>query len=321
MEREVRNRAPFDLDRADVRAVGDEVAAHHAVEIVAIDQIGLLRGRIERVAVIGHPVEAVEIVVGIDAERVGDRERARDRPAVAARTDIVAARRIGIVIQAVDADRSRIAQFVVRIDRAAIIILGPHAALGDDEVVAELRALGLQADQPASGPAPAEHRAGALDHLDLLDREDLAAGHARIAQAIDIDVVASLEPADEDTVTESIATLARTQRHARRTADDLAEAGRADILDHFLGDDRLRLGRVEHRVGEFTVTRFRLVGRFGLRIHVHVGALAGDNDIGIALLVGVGRNRDERRAERAGEQRGALSAGRGATGGAAGGRA
>ena len=209
------------------------------------------------------------------------------------------------MIQAVDADRGAIGQLVVRVDRAAVVILGPDAALGDDEVVTELRTFGLQADETAGGTAPAEHRARALDDLDLLDREDLTAGHARIAQAVDIDVVARLEPADEDAVAEGIAALARAKRHARRAADDLAEAVRADILDHFLGDHGLRLGRVEHLVGEFTVARFGLVGRFGLGVLVHI-ALADDYDVGVFVILGLRGHAQKSRAESACQQRCAL---------------
>ena len=285
MDLQVFMRLPFDLHGADVGPIVDEVAPDHAVEIVAIDKIGLLCGRIERVAELGHTVEAVIVIIGHDLEIVGDAQRPCNRSAVPFAFHKIAARRICVVIKAVETQRDAIVHLKVRINGAAIVIFSADARFENGEIIAELRALGLQRDKAASRAAPAENGAGAFDDFDLLNGKDFAAGDAGIAQAVDVNVAARFETTDEDAVAKRVAALARAKRHARRAAHDLAETGRADILDHFLGNDRLRLGRVAHGRGKLAVGGLvNLERRFVGGVDVDVGTVARDHNL-ITLLI------------------------------------
>ncbi len=153
------------------------------------------------------------------------------------------------VVERVDAQRGALAEPIIGIDRGAEHVGRAAGQLAGDEIAAGLGLLRFEPDRASGGAAPEVGGRRALDDLDLLDREDLAARHAGIALAVDVDVVARLEAADEDAVAEGVAALAGAERDAGRGAGELAEARRALVLDHFLGDhgDRLRACRVAAR--------------------------------------------------------------------------
>jgi hypothetical protein len=114
-----------------------------------------------------------------------------------------------------------------------------------------------------------------------LDIEDLAREHARIAHAVDEDVVPRLEAANIKAVAEGIAALARAQRDAGLGAQHIAEARGAHILEQLLGEHRDRLRHIHDLFGEFAIGRVvDLVGRSRIGIGVGVGAAALDLHLG-----------------------------------------
>ena len=217
------------------------------------------------------------------------------------------------MIQPVDAHGETGGDFAIDVQRAAERVVGPAGQLRDREIIAELALLGLQPNRPAGG-APAHIGAGwALDDFDLFDRENLAAGNAGIAHSINIDVVARVEPADENPVAKGVAAFAGAQRHPRGNAHQLAKTGYAGVLHYFLGNDGDALGGVAHRFGKAAVGRFvDLVRGIGIGVGVRIGiAMADHRDIlmasGAIILAGrlvrVGRCRDDRRRQNTGEKR------------------
>ena len=259
-------------------------------------------------AVVAHPVGAEIIVVGVEGDGRRELPGQRRRGAPALVVDIVAARRVTGVIEAVDPQRGTFAELVIRVHRAAEHVRRAAGQLADQEIVAGLRLLGFEPDRAAGGAAAEKRARGALDDLDLLDGEDLAAGDAGIALAVDIDVVTGFEAADEDAVAEGVAALPGAERDAGRGAGELAEAGRALVLNHFLGNDGDRLGRVAQRLGEAPVGRLvHLVRRLAVGVGVRVrGAFAVDDDLGPGGggFLRLGDGRQECAAESGSEQGG-----------------
>ena len=79
---------------------------------------------------------------------------------------------------------------------------------------------------------------GPLQDLDLLGEEVFPDADGRIADAVDEDVVAGIEAADEEAVAEGVAALAGSERHAGGGARHVLEAGGVLVLEKFLGENR-----------------------------------------------------------------------------------
>ena len=69
--------------------------------------------------------------------------------------------------------------------------------------------------------------------------------------AVDEDVVAGVEPADEEAIAKGVAAFAGSKSDARRASPNLAKAGGVLILEHFFCEHGDRPRRVQHGLGEF----------------------------------------------------------------------
>src|SRR6202034_2932702 len=87
--------------------------------------------------------------------------------------------------------------------------------------------------------------------FDLLGEEVLADADGGIADAVDEDVVARVEAADEEAVAEGIAAFSGADSHAGGRSRDLLEAGGVLVLEEYLGEDGDALRRVGDRFAEF----------------------------------------------------------------------
>ena len=94
-----------------------------------------------------------------------------------------------------------------------------------------------------------------------------------IAHAVDEDVVAGIEAANEEAVTEGIAALTRSERHAGRAQDRLLQRRGVLVLEHFLGEHGDRFRRVEDWLREFTrrLHSGGHVGRGGICVRITIG--------------------------------------------------
>ena len=84
----------------------------------------------------------------------------------------------------------------------------------------------------AAGRAAAVYRRRrSFENLDLLGEEILPDVDGGIADAVDKDVVARVEAADEKTVAESVAAFTGSDGHAGGRARDVLEAGGVLVLE------------------------------------------------------------------------------------------
>ena len=84
---------------------------------------------------------------------------------------------------------------------------------------------------PPVVPRPSMRRRRPLENLDLLGEEILADIDGGIADAVDEDVVASVESADEKAVAERVAAFAGADGDAGRGAGDFLQAGGILVLE------------------------------------------------------------------------------------------
>ncbi len=306
-QRDRRRHPPFAAQGADVGGRMSEIARDDAVEGAPVDGERPLRADVERDAPVGQAVGGQVVIVGdqVDARRRRPLERAGDAPAVVVRRAPPGDVRVGP--HAVDPQRQCVAQLSVDVAGDAPRRVGAAGDLAADEVRRHRR-LADEVDRAAGRTAPAEGRRRPLDDLDLLEREHLAAGDAGIAQAVDVDVAARVEAADEDAVAERIAALAGAERDPRLGPREVAEAERAEVGDDRMRDDRHRLRRVEDRLGQLRRRRaVDLVRRAGVGERVAGGADAGDDDLADGIGGGIGgcgmRRRGEQPARRGKQDR------------------
>ncbi|MFK4540025.1 hypothetical protein ABIA00_008208 [Bradyrhizobium ottawaense] len=228
--------------------------------------------------VIGHAEIRQTAEVGVDVVR-GDLDVARrgvlgrDEGAPAIVGHIIAAGDVGVLEQAARAHREGGIDDLVDVERDALCVVGPELGIHALEI-AIARLLGDDVDGAAGGAAAGIGGRGTAQNLDLLGEEVLADGHGGIADAVDEHVVARIEAADEETVAERVAALARAQRHARGRAPDLLQRRRVLVLEHFLAEHRDRLGRVQHLLGKLAagLDVVDLVGRGRICIGIAVGS-------------------------------------------------
>ena len=137
----------------------------------------------------------------------------------------------------------------------------------------------------AGGAAAVDGRRRPFEDLDLLGEEILADAHRGIADAVDEDVVAGIEAADEKAVAEGVAALAGAERDARGGARHVLEAGGVLVLEDFLGEDGDALWRIGDRLGELRRRQaVRLIRRRWIRIGVAVGGRSvGSGRLGLRL--------------------------------------
>ena len=184
---------------------------------------------------------------------------------------VVAAGDVGILEQAAGAHREGRVDDLVDVERDALGPVGAELGIHALEVdVAGL--LGDDVDRAAGGAAAGIGRCRAAQDLDLLGEEVLADRHRGIADAVDEDVVARVETADEEAVAERVAALARAQRHAGGRAPDLLQRRGVLVLEHFLAEHRDGLRRVQHRLGKLArgLDVVDLVGRGRIGIGIAV---------------------------------------------------
>ena len=124
---------------------------------------------------------------------------------------------------------------------------------------------------PPAVPRPAKEERRPAQDLDLFGEEILANADGRIAHAVDEDVVARIEAADEEAISEGVAAFARAERHAGGRARDLAERGGILVFQEFLGENRDGSRRVEDGLRE--LGRGEAIGLVGRR-RVGIGVAA-----------------------------------------------
>ena len=126
--------------------------------------------------------------------------------------------------------------------------------------VGQARGLRDHVDRSARRAASASDRRRSLGDFDGFDVEGVAADFARVTGAVDVDVVADIESADEDVVAEtdgSAGPLADAHGDARRVAQHVAQGGRVLLLEHLLRND----GDLLRRVADLVAVLRRLGGR------------------------------------------------------------
>ena len=214
-------------------------------------------------------------VVRGDLDVVGRRPLGRDEAAPAIVGHIVAAGDVGILEQAAGANREGRADHLVDVERDALGVVGAERALGIVEVGIS-RLLGDDIDGAAGGAAAGIGRRRTTQNLDLLGEEILADADGGVADAVDEDVVARIETADEEAIAERIAALARPQRHAGGRAPDLAQRGDVLVLEHLPCEHRDSLRRVQQRLRKLAgrLHAIRLVGRRRVRVRIAIGGQA-----------------------------------------------
>ena len=94
-----------------------------------------------------------------------------------------------------------------------------------------------------------------------------------VPNAVDEDVVARIEAADEEAVTEGVAAFARSQGDTSRRPQHFTEGSRVLIFERLLSKNRLRPRRVQDRLGE--LARGQAIGLVG-RVRVCIGVCAGN---------------------------------------------
>jgi hypothetical protein len=114
----------------------------------------------------------------------------------------------------------------------------------------------------------------ATQNLHLFGEEILADADAGIANAVNENVVARVEPPDEKAVAERVPALAGAQRDARRAAADFTQRGRLLVPKGLLGQDRDGARRVSDRLGRLDgLDPVRLVWRSGLGVGIGIDRL------------------------------------------------
>lgn len=251
-EGDVLRRAPFGRQRAGVLLGALEVAVDEPVVSVARDD-GLGERapvqHVERHAEIRQPVQVGVEVVRRELEGIGGLQRHGHGCTGAIVEHVVAAGDVGFLEQAVDADGEGRADHLVDVDGDALGVVAADLAVGLVEVL-EPGLLGDDVDRAARGAATGEGRGRPAQDLDLLGEEVLADAHRRIADAVDEDVVARIEAADEEPVAEGVAALARAEGDAGGAAGDLAKTRGVLVGQDLLRQHRHGLRRVEQRLGE-----------------------------------------------------------------------
>jgi hypothetical protein len=161
------------------------------------------------------------------------------------------------MIDGVEADGDQVADALVEIDRAAIIVVGADAGR-NQALIGCQRTLGHQVYGSRDVAAAAVDRVGAVGDLDLFDIVGfVAVEEGGAAHAVDSDVVLGVLPAQNDAVAIAEAALARAEGDAGHGLQHVAQGQQVLLLDAGLGDDRDRLRRIEQRRGVFR--RFRAI--------------------------------------------------------------
>ncbi len=214
------------------------------------------------------------IVVEHQFEHFAGLEGGRHSGAVTLAVGEVAVGHFLVTVEQVGTQRERIGQRHVGVERDAVIVIGTDARVHPRKLVIGAGLLGDRVDCAAGRTATREARARPLGDFDLVDRESLARGHARIAQAVDEDVTAGLVAADDVTVAEGVAVLARTDGHAGDIVEHVAQVGCALFLELLFGQHLDRLRGFRERLHAAQITRSaRLVGyaRLGVGVNVSGG--------------------------------------------------
>jgi hypothetical protein len=174
--------------------------------------------------------------------------------------------------------------------------------------VGQARLLGAEIDAAAARAATRIDGIGALNDLDLLQVEDLALLAARVAHAVDEDVVARRLAPDEGPVGQRLAAFARAEGDAGGVAQQVFQRGRRRLGDDLFRDDRHRAGRVQqgrHELGTFRLTLLQLavdVDRAEIsRLLLLIG---GDDHAALGRYIGgQGRRGDQHAGGAGGEQK------------------
>lgn len=167
---------------------------------------------------------------------------------------VLPAHRLALEPHQVEAQGARWAEWLVQVHRDPA--LGPVAHRAGELVEGgELRRLGDLVDDAAGGAAAEENRGGALQDLDRLQVEGVAAVLAEVAYPVDVDVVARRESAQREVVTLPAAALARGEADAGHGSERVAEGEERPLLEDLLGEDGDRLGGVLDRVGQLVEAR------------------------------------------------------------------
>ena len=260
--------------RAEVLPRGLEVAIDEPVPVLARDA-GLGDRRIA-LPVPGNAKVRQAAEVGVDVVRrdldvVGRRPLGRDEAAPAIVGHIVAAGDVGILEHAAAANREGRADHLVDVERDALGAIGAERAVRVVEV-AVTRLLGDDIDGAAGGAAAGIGGGRAAQNLDLLGEEVLADADGGVTDAVDEDVVARVETADEEAVAERVAALPGSQRHAGGGATDLAQRGDVLVLQHLLAQHGDCFRRVEQRLRKLAgrLHAIDLVGRGRIRIGITI---------------------------------------------------
>ena len=207
----------------------------------------------------------------------------RRQPAAAIVGGEVALRDVGVLPHAVDADRQRRIDHLIDVEGDAPGAVAGNRRLGIVEVRSVAACLVTMFSAPPVVPRPSMVEDGPLRISICSVKKVLADADGGIADAVDEDVVARVEAADEETVAEGVAALAGAERHAGGGPRHFFEAGGVLVLEEFLGENRDALRRIDDRLGEFR--RRQTIGLIG----------RGRVGIGIAIAVlrrgGCGRGR------------------------------
>ena len=221
-----------------------EVAPVEVADVETVRHAGRQR---HRQAVVGQVVEfemrQVDLQLGWRADTQRQRWGDTQRTVVGG----ITSRHAAVLPHGIQAQCRVIADLAVVVETGAIAVGTAGTQLQAGEVVVA-GLLGHQVDGTTGTAAAADCRGRTLGDLHGFKIEGIAAQHARIAHAVDIDIVTRREAAQEHVVTRRAAAFTGLQGDARRVAQHVAQRGLRLLLGDLDGDDGQALRRVAHRL-------------------------------------------------------------------------
>ena len=190
-------------------------------------------------------------VARVQLHRIKRRPLRGDETAVAIVLDVIAAGDTGVLKQPAGANGQRRADHLVDVEHHPLGVVGAESGVHVVEALLGRRLLGHDVDRAAGGATTGKGRTRPAQDLDLFGEEVFAHADAGVADAVEEDVVAGIEAADEEAIAEGVASLAGAERHAGGGEHRLLQRGRVLVFQHFPCQHGDRFWRVEDRFGKF----------------------------------------------------------------------
>ena len=184
----------------------------------------------------------IEFVAQLDLGVVGRLQRHRRIDAVAFEMAVVA-ERVAVLVEGVEAHRDVFVDRLAGIERDAPVAVGAglHRRFIDAGAVGFLE---RAVDETAAGAAAEDQRARPLQDFDALGVVEIAEILHVVAKAVDEEVGAGIDAADDEFVAVALALM---DRDARNVAGHVGEALEVLVADEFLGHHGDRLRDVDQR--------------------------------------------------------------------------